>query len=158
MSKKGLLVLGLVGLLILALWGLSIVASPNSDTVDPENTGFVGGIERTLGALPGVGTTLDPDAVRTRPDCFDGSAFVLDGDIRNCRLDVPADVDRLTLGDIGPGCFVGVAGQNGAIDHTVDRSDANEDGEVRISLTGDGARLDFSAFPLDTTCRFTLVN
>lgn len=158
MSPKGLLILGMVGLLILALWGLSVAAGPSDDSVDPENTSFVGGIEKTLGGLPGIGRKLDPESIETRPDCFADGAFVLDDDVRNCRLNVPPDVDRLTLGNIGPGCFVEVSRQEGAIDHTVDRGDANDDGEVRISLTGDGARLDFSAFPLDTTCRITLVD
>lgn len=159
MPPKAILILAMVALLIVAVWGLSIAAGPSEDSIDPENTGFVNGIEKTLGALPGVGQTIDPDSIRTSPDCFRGNSFVLDERIQSCRLLIPADVDRMTLANLEPGCSIEISDQPGAIDHTVDRSDANDDGEVRISLTGDGARLDFRLdFPGGTTCRIALAD
>lgn len=157
MDKRTALLLGLLGALVVALFFLGVGLSSDDGRTDAENAGGVAGLDGFLGALPGLGRSIDPDDIVTDDDCFDGRRFRLDDGTPTCTFDIPADVDRVVLRLRDAGCEVDVGAQPGVSSQHMDASDTNDEGELRLGLTGDGATVGLSMSFGTSRCLIELV-
>lgn len=150
MDKRTVLLLALLGALVVALFALSVGVSSDSGRTDPERAGGIEGLEGLLDEMPGIGREIDPSTIETDHDCFDGHRFLLDDATRTCSFAIPPDVDRVVLRLRHDVCEVDVGAQPGVAGQHLDLSDANNDGELRLGLTGDGVTVGLS-MPFDAT-------
>lgn len=150
MDRRTALLLGLLGALVVGLFFLGVGLSSGDGRVDPNDAGGVEFLDSFLGGLPGVGRSIDPESIETDNDCFDGRVFRLDGAVPTCSFDIPADVQRVVLELRDPSCSIEVGSQPGVATQRLDAGDADDNGALRLGLTGDGATVRMSLTFADT--------
>lgn len=147
-----MLLLGLLGALVVALFALSVGVSSDRGRADPKDAAGIEWLDGLLGRVPGIGREIEPDEIEPDSDCFDGRRFLLDDTTRVCSFEVPPDVDRVVLRLRQDRCEVDIGAQPGVGGQHLDLSDANDDGELRLGLTGDGATIRLSMSLGSSTC------
>lgn len=147
MDKRQSILLGLLAALLVGIFLLSVAVGSGGGSADPRRSGGIESLDGLLGGLPGFGRGLDPETVDV--ECFDGDSFRVDDS--PCAFTVPEGVDRLILRPLQPNCQITVDRQDGIGEQRLGVSDADDSGNLRIALAGDGVDVSINS-TTDSSC------
>lgn len=150
--KREHVIIALVILIVVALFLLPLAVGGRDGRANPEDSGGIEALQGALSNLPGFGTPLDAQDVRT--SCFDRTTQTFTGPVlpNVCSFDVPEGIDVVPLRVIEGSCSIRISRQPDTFDQKTTTLEWTSN-EKDLTLVGDGARITISG-----ACRLRLTS